>query len=104
MQIMCIFNEHSFLLYTKLKLSIASCFIPNVFTGFHYLSEYGWYIVLAVVCAGIVWMKLGPVLREWWARRKEREEELNFGELHLYIYTCTSVRWNLANGNGWNSN
>ena len=47
--------------------------------GVGYLSQYGWYIVLAVVCLVIMWMKLGPTVRDWWAKRKQREEELNFG-------------------------
>ncbi|CAI8027691.1 Selenoprotein S [Geodia barretti] len=46
--------------------------------GRGYLSQYGWYIVLVVVCVGVVWMKLGPAVKGWWAKRKQREEELNF--------------------------
>ena len=34
-----------------------------------------------LVCVGVAWVKLGPVVREWWSQRKEREERLNFGEL-----------------------
>lgn len=48
--------------------------------GLRYLSAYGWYVVLAIVCVVIVWIKVGPVAREWWRKRKEREEELNFGK------------------------
>ena len=44
------------------------------------MSEYGWHILLVLVCVGIVWVKLGPAVRKWWAKKKEREEELNFGE------------------------
>ena len=49
-------------------------------TGIQYLSEYGWHILLVLVCVGVLWVKVGPTVREWWTRRKEREEELNFGE------------------------
>lgn len=48
--------------------------------GLRYLSEYGWYVVLVVVCMGVVWVKVGPSVKEWWRKKKEREEELNFGE------------------------
>lgn len=61
-------------------------------TGVGYLSQYGWHIVLVVVCLGIVWMKLGPTVREWWAKRKQREEELNFGEF------TTSLNLELSRG------
>ena len=36
--------------------------------------------MLVVVCVGIAWMKVGPQVRNWWKRKKEKEEELNFGE------------------------
>lgn len=53
------------------------------------MSEYGWYVVLVMVCMGVVWVKVGPAVREWWRKRKEREDELNFGkenvrEMHVY--------------------
>ena len=53
-----------------------------------YLSQYGWYIVLVVVCVGVVWMKLGPAVKGWWAKRKQREEELNFGQCILHSREC----------------
>ena len=49
-------------------------------TGIQYLSEYGWHILLFLVCVGVLWVKVGPAVREWWTKRKAREEELNFGE------------------------
>ena len=49
-------------------------------TGIQYLSEYGWHVLLVLVCVGVLWVKVGPAVREWWTKRKEREEELNFGE------------------------
>ena len=49
-------------------------------TGLHYLSAYGWYVVLVAVCVGIAWVKLAPTLGKWWKKRRDREEELNFGE------------------------
>ena len=36
--------------------------------------------MLVLVCVGVLWVKMGPAVREWWTKRKEREEELNFGE------------------------
>ena len=69
-----------------IKGSVAAAFLCDnlgffsLHVGLHYLSEYGWYVVLVVVCLGLVWMKLGPVVSEWWTRRKAREEELNFGK------------------------
>ena len=33
-----------------------------------------------MVCVGIVWIKVGPQVRNWWRKKKEKEEELNFGE------------------------
>ena len=48
--------------------------------GFQYISLYGWYVVLVLVCAVIVWARVGPQVRSWWRKKKEREEELNFGE------------------------
>ena len=36
--------------------------------------------MLVLVCVGVLWVKMGPAVRKWWTKRKEREEELNFGE------------------------
>lgn len=52
------------------------CLPPAVY---YVLADYGWYVLLCVALAVLVWAQAGPRIRAWWKRLEERREEQNYG-------------------------
>ncbi len=49
-----------------------------VCVGFSLLSDYGWYVLFAVIVLGVAWSKLKPHYRQWKKKQEERIDEQNF--------------------------
>lgn len=53
---------------------------PSPPAVYYVLADYGWYLLLGVALAVLVWAQAGPKIRAWLKRLEERREEQNYGE------------------------
>jgi hypothetical protein len=51
-----------------------------------FLEKYGWFVLLGIAAAVVIWSKLAPYWRKWKEKHAKKREEKNIGKSYKKSY------------------